>query len=104
MPANNLDNRQIPSPKWYRETGSALLRSADPTERLEGIKHILKAHSLNDVEAMCVVGELMLRGMMLRPSAGDPEEHALNLLCMAARKGNPQAQSLLNAYCEVTNY
>lgn len=77
--------------EWYRETGKTLLKSADPTERSVGI---------NDVEAMYIVGDLMLRGV-LRPSVGDPEEHALNLLCMAARKGNPQARSLLNAYCEV---
>lgn len=99
MGINDLTNNQDHSPEWYRETGKMLLKSDDSAERSNGIKNILKAFSMNDVESICIVADLMLRGA-LRPSAGDPEERALDLLCIAAHKGEPRARSLLNAYCK----
>lgn len=85
-------------PELYRELGKQLLDSADPSQRSTGISSILKAYEGGDPEATYIVGELMLRGA-LRPVVGDPEEHALSILCCAARKGNVQARALLNAHC-----
>ena len=75
------------SPEIFREVGKSLLNSTDPTQRSAGVSNILKAYSGGDPEATYIVGELMLRGV-LKPVAGDPEEHALNILCSAAQKGN----------------
>lgn len=86
------------SPEIFREIGKSLLNSTDPTQRSAGVSNILKAYSGGDPEATYIVGELMLRGV-LKPAAGDPEEHALSILCGAAQKGNIQARALLNAHC-----
>lgn len=86
------------SPELYREIGKSLLNSDKPAQRSAGISNILKAYSGGDPEATYIVGELMLRGV-LKPVAGDPEEHALSILCGAAQKGNIQARALLNAHC-----
>ncbi len=85
------------SPGAYREAGKALLRCSDPELRSEGIKNILYAYSKNDVEAIYLVGELLLCGF-IKPIEGDPEEQAMKVLCRAARCGSLQARSLLNAY------
>ena len=86
------------SPEIFREIGKSLLNSTDPTQRSAGISNILKAYSGSDPEATYIVGELMLRGV-LKPVTGDPEEHALSILCSAAQKGNIQARALLNSHC-----
>lgn len=99
MEANDLGREQVLAPEWYRETGKVQIRSGDPKERSEGLGNLLKAFRMQDAEATYLVGELMLRGV-LRPAVGDPEEHGLNLLCIAAKRGCPQARSLLNRYCE----
>lgn len=86
------------SAEWYREYGKSLIGSSDPEQRFTGVQSILKAYKFGDSEAAFIIGSMMLQGS-LKPVSGDPEDHALMILCSAAEKGSVQARSLLNSYC-----
>ena len=95
---NNTSSTETHSAEWYREYGKSLILGDDPERRAEGMENILKAYRGGDPEATVLVATLILHGL-LKPSSGDPEEHALMILCSAAKKGNVQARALLNSYC-----
>ncbi len=94
----NAEANDERSVEWCREYGKSLIGSQDREQRSEGIRCLVKAQSHGDPEAMYLVADMILKGI-LRPSSGDPEEFALNMLCKSANRGNVQARSLLNSYC-----
>lgn len=89
------------NPTACREEGKRLLFNKNSTldERNYGIKFINRAFSLNDIEAMYLVGTLLINGA-LKVNNGNSQEHGLNLVRLAARSGFVPARSYLNQYCE----
>lgn len=84
----------------YRELGKFMLfqDNGDVEVRSEGLQYLIRAHSLNDTEASYIVATLMLQNI-LRPSVGDPEEHALGILRRLADNGDVSSRNLLNGIC-----
>lgn len=89
------------SPEMLREIGKDYFfnNNGDAERRSCGIRFILKAHSAKDPEATFIVARLIMDGV-LRSSAKDQNEYALELICSSANHGCIQARAFLNAFCE----
>jgi len=88
------------SAEWYREQGKIMFfhNNGDADDRSQGLRYLIKAHTMNDTEASYIVATLMLQNI-LRPTVGDPEEHALEILRRLADNGDPSSRELLNRIC-----
>lgn len=95
MSANKKNTEQ------KRELGKAYFfqEKADATKREQGLRLLLEAVSEGDPEACYLIGRLLLAGD-LSHAACDSKEKGLELLCVSANLGYPQARTFLNGYCD----
>lgn len=95
---DNTKNRN--TAEWYREQGKIMFshNNGDADVRSQGLQYLIRAHTMQDTEASYIVATLMLQNI-LRPTAGDPEEHALEILCHLADSGDVSSRELLNRIC-----
>lgn len=83
-----------------RELGKAYYfnKQSDAAQREIGLRLLLDAIREGDPEAMYVVAQLLLAGI-LENAKMDSREQALALLCQSANAGYLPARTLLNSYC-----
>ena len=95
MEFNNL------SPDATRELGKDYFfhHNGDMEKRSTGLHMLIDSKERGDPEATYIVARLVLDSV-LKPGIGNPEDHALTLLCRSANKGYVQARAFLNRYCE----
>lgn len=70
-------------------------KTADETRA--GLQMMLQACDDGDPEAMYIIGQMLLAGR-LSTKTGNRTEQAVNLLCGAAKRGNPSARTLLLSF------
>ena len=79
--------------------GKALLQSDKPLDRTKGMRYIMRAYALRDMEAQDIVADMMLHGTIVREQMADPKTFAIQMLLHNARQGDLHARNILNAYC-----
>ena len=79
-----------------REQAKRLMFSEGKTVEAShmGLQLLLQACDSGDPEAMYIIGKMLLDGLLI-PKGGNRIEQAVNLLCRAARRGDPSARTLL---------
>ncbi|MBR4863942.1 MAG: hypothetical protein IKU07_05140 [Oscillospiraceae bacterium] len=89
------------SPEELRELGISYFRNSNGDEeiRRNGLRMLLRAKAMGDVEATYLVAKLLLDGVISYNSP-DPESFALDMMCDAANSGSLRARAHLNAYCQ----
>lgn len=90
------ENQAMTNPEIWREQAKCLMFSERKTveESHEGLQLMLRACDAGDPEATYIIGKMLLDGLLL-PKVGNRIEQAVNLLCRAARRGDPSARTLL---------
>jgi len=90
----------LTGPELWREQAKQLLSSANRTseERREGLGLMNKACNAGDPEAMYFIGNQLLVGRLRLKNGDNSTEHAVALLCRAAKAGFLPARTQLLAF------
>ncbi len=91
---------EVKNVEALRELGKAYFfhSEEDHAKRIEGLKMLVEAKRVGDLEATYIIAKLVLDNV-IELSGVDSQKHGLSLMYYSANKGYIQARSYLNSYC-----